>query len=261
MYSQYFQFTHIDLTILTILSVYSLLAGDVRRLTDGWRVAASHTEGAVLAVTAGLDQELNSGTAPGTFGWTGLPLAAQTSTSTAKALDRATRNTLRLKFASGLFENPFAASSPVPAAPADDVELARDGVRQGVVLLLNGQNTSGGTSTVAVSGGTLPLDVEALRAKRGPVLQVAVIGPNADGPDAEDAQLGGYGGGSVAPGATVTVVNALQQGLFHLYRSQLVLTVFCALPTEFGTANVKIEQGAVLSLCVNAVNSGTCIIM
>ena len=123
----------------------------------------------------------------------------------------------------------------MPPAPDADVELARDAARQGIVLLLNGLGHSGGVnSTVPVTGGTLPLDLATLQRRQleqhldqprqQQPLQIAVLGPNAEGSDAADAQLGGYGGGAAAPGATVTVADALR--------------------AEFGAQNVRVEQGA-----------------
>lgn len=187
---------------------------------------------------AGLDQELNSGVSAGVFAWESLATAAVANdTTTAAALDRATRNTLRLKFASGLFDAPFAATAPVPQTTQEDVELARDAVRQGAVLLLNGQNMSATTttnSTVPRAVGTLPLNIPALKAKAkakalegtfgSGAFSVAVIGPNADGADAEEAMLGGYGNGAAAPGSIITVADALR--------------------AEFGTEHVTVEQGA-----------------
>ena len=148
-----------------------------------WGVAASKEEAAELALTAGLDQELDIGMDSFNF-----PLLSNSSTpSVVRSIDRAVRNVLRLKFASGLMDRP----AVVPQLPFDQErhrELARDAARQGSVLLINRDDT-------------LPYK-HLSRAK------LAVIGPLGDGLDAESAMLGGYS--SKPTGTVMTLFSALQ---------------------------------------------------
>ena len=148
-----------------------------------WGVAANKAAAAALALTAGLDQELDIGM--GSFKF--VLLGKSTDPLVLAAIDRAVRNVLRLKFASGLMDRPAVLS----AAPVDrepHKELARDAVRQGAVLLIN-------------RGDALPF-VGLSRAK------IAVVGPLGDGFDAQAAMLGGY---SAKPAVAVaTLFSALR---------------------------------------------------
>ena len=160
--------------------------------TGGWNVAEDARGAASIAVTAGLDQELDIGVDDFVFaelaagGWGADPAVPA-------AVERAVRNALRLKFASGLFDRGGAAVGEGGVAPGvrrEHEALALAAVHQGVVLLAN-------------ANGTLPFD----RGARG-VGRIAVVGPLGDGPDAQAAMLGGYGG---APGeATQTLAAAAQ---------------------------------------------------
>ena len=116
---------------------------------------------AALAVTAGLDQDLNT-----MVGTPFLTLVNQSKTpALSAAIDRAAGNVLRLKFAAGLFDRPHANTSRWGARDSPAArELAREAAEQSVVLLINrpvdGQKA-------------LPLD-------RAAVKRIAVIGPNGD---------------------------------------------------------------------------------
>ena len=140
---------------------------DVLGLYAKHKVAASIEDAAALAVTAGLDQDLNNidGTPFGT-----LINQSQTAELSA-AIDRAAGNVLRLKFAAGLFDRPLANESlwtERDSAPAR--QLARLAAEEGAVLLINRN--------------TLPLGKKSEKAMR-----LAVIGPNAD---QKDNTLGDY---------------------------------------------------------------------
>eukprot|EP01043_Picozoa_sp_COSAG02_P043353 COSAG02_NODE_3768_length_6264_cov_5.702676_5_plen_852_part_00 len=143
-----------------------------------WGVATNKQKAAELALTAGLDQELDIGMESFKF-----PLLSNTSTpKVVRSIDRAVRNVLRLKFASGLMDRP-AVAAQMPFDRERHQELARDAARQGAVLLIN-------------RGDTLPFK-HLSRAK------VAVVGPLGDGLDAQSAMLGGY---SSTPTGTVTTL-------------------------------------------------------
>ena len=84
------------------------------------------------------------------------------------AIDRAAGNVLRLKFAAGLFDQPYANTSRWGARDSPAArELAREAAEQSVVLLIN--RPVGGQKA-------LPLD-------RAAVKRIAVIGPNGDQKD------------------------------------------------------------------------------
>eukprot|EP01044_Picomonas_judraskeda_P015746 COSAG03_NODE_2688_length_2525_cov_1.620775_2_plen_253_part_00 len=145
---------------------------NVLALAESQHVAASVEDAAILAVTAGLDQDLN--TMQGTPYCTLVESSANSSDpSTAElraAIDRAAGNVLRLKFAAGLFDDPIVDEALWSArnAPADR-ELAKEASLQGMVLLKN--------------NGVLPL------AGNSGIKKIAVIGPNADD---LDSTLGDY---------------------------------------------------------------------
>ena len=213
--------------------------GDVRRLsTDeaefaagktGWNLAAGPRAAAELALAAGLDQELDIGTKGFIFplvvgngsthrsspaAGTAAPTAAtQTQTASPPGLERAVRNTLRLKFASGLFDREGRSlASPTGTVNATvrkaHEALAVSAVHQGAVLLINRDNN------------VLPL------AERGLPGTVAVIGPNGDGEDARAAMLGGYSG-EVSHGGT----------------KEAVATIADAVRAEPGTRAVSVGAG------------------
>ena len=167
---------------------------DVSAMLD-YGVASTPRGAADLALTAGLDQELKSGVT--SFS---LPQVANLTAgggrpprqAVSRAVERAVRNTLRLKFASGLFDRPAvvrSSSATDPAKTASDharrVALARDAARQGIVLLVNKRSA-------------LP-DVNLLSAGR----RVAVVGPLGDGLDAQQSMLGGYAPKDVSAVATL----------------------------------------------------------
>lgn len=122
----------------------------------GAGVAAGRKEAAVLALKAGTDIDLGAACYP--F----LAEAVRNGEISEDILDRAVARVLRLKFESGLFENPYVIAEDAGQICNSDAhrDIAREIVRQGTVLLKN--------------DGILPL---------GPATgRIAVIGPNADMP-------------------------------------------------------------------------------
>ena len=112
-------------------------------------------------------------------------------------VDDAVRRVLRLKFESGLFENPYpdVANAEAKTATPDAVALAREAAQRAMILLKNDK-------------GLLPLD--ASRIKR-----LAVIGTHA-----RDTPIGGY---SDVPKHVVSVLEGLQnasQGKFRVDYSE-----------------------------------------
>lgn len=128
----------------------------VTQLLSFHRVAADAGEAARLALLAGLDMEL-----PATDFY-GAPLKAEVEAGRApmEAIDAAVRRVLRMKFALGLFEQPYveAAAAPAKFDTPEQRAVARRAAAESAILLAN--------------DGVLPL---------GPHLKrVALIGPGAD---------------------------------------------------------------------------------
>jgi beta-glucosidase len=138
----------------------------IRRLRTQHYVAGSKEESATMALEAGVDIELPDGEDYSTLA--GLVKEGKIP---GKYVDRATARVLRLKFLTGLFDDPF-----VDPEKAEEVtnsvehrQLALLAAQKAITLLKNENNL-------------LPLDRD--RYKR-----IAVIGPNADA-----VRLGGYSG-------------------------------------------------------------------
>jgi beta-glucosidase len=111
-------------------------------------------------------------------------------------VDEAVRHVLRVKFALGLFEHPFAPEAQQPQAtlPAESLSLAREAAERSFVLLKNS----------AANGGVPPLPLS------DSVKNIALIGPLAD--DAAD-MLGSWSGPQNRPEDVVTLRAALTQKL------------------------------------------------
>jgi beta-glucosidase len=128
----------------------------IRQMAEYHRLAATAEDAAALALEAGLDLEL-----PATDCY-GAPLLAaiEAGLVAESTLDDAVRRVLGLKFALGLFDNPYVDAARAADAAATDAHrrLARRIAQKSIVLLKN--------------DGILPLAPE--------LSSVAVIGPNAD---------------------------------------------------------------------------------
>ncbi|MEP7245374.1 MAG: glycoside hydrolase family 3 N-terminal domain-containing protein [Gammaproteobacteria bacterium] len=139
------------------------------------------TSAAVRALKAGVDFDLPDGNA-----YSKLPEALAAGRVTQSEIDEAVRRMLRLKFLSGVFEDPYADAKYAAAITdnADARALATEAARKAVVLLKN--------------DGTLPLRAAALKT-------LAVIGPNA-----AIAQLGGY---SNVPAHAISILEGIKTKL------------------------------------------------
>ncbi len=138
----------------------------IRRLRTEHFIAESKEESAQLALESGVDIELPDGEDYST-----LPELVRQGKLSEKYVDRAVARVLRLKFITGLFDDPFveAETAEKVTNSADHRELALQAAQKAIILLKN-------------EGNLLPLDKD--RYKR-----IAVIGPNADA-----VRLGGYSG-------------------------------------------------------------------
>lgn len=138
--------------------------GSITMLADRHAVASDYADAGAQAMTAGVDMELPKiqcfGELAGKIRSGAIPEVL---------IDRAVRRILRVKFALGLFENPYA--SPLDAVRISDCtahrQVALEAARKSIVLLKNDRKT-------------LPIPKTARR--------IAVIGPNADA-----IRIGNYG--------------------------------------------------------------------
>jgi beta-glucosidase len=155
---------------------------DVGRMVWEQKVCADHVEAAAVAVRAGNDLVM---TTPEFHD--GAIAAVARGLIAGAEIDDAVRRILRLKLELGLFEDPRAPADPEVRAQVigttEHAALNLEVARRGLVLLRN--------------DGTLPLD-GGLRAGRdgraestGPARTIAVVGPNADDPQ---AMLGDWAG-------------------------------------------------------------------
>ena len=132
-----------------------------------FRVAANRSDAAILAVSAGMDQDLGAATLPT------LTAAVAAGQVAEDVISRAAAHVLTQKFASGLFDQPYANPAFLNESTLDPPasrQLAREAAQQSITLLLN-------------RNATLPL------ALVPGVSRVAVLGVNAA---SEDALKGGY---------------------------------------------------------------------
>jgi beta-glucosidase len=164
------------------LALFASDAEDVANLVY-YRLAANNSEAAILALNAGVDQELVILTYPT------LNASYAAGKVDLAVLQRAAGNVLRQKFASGLFDDPYVDLAGLSVVGnATSRAVARQAAREGTVLVQNANRL-------------LPLSTAGLKA-------VAVIGPNGGCPvnvsscNATSAQLGGY----TNPGAPVVTV-------------------------------------------------------
>jgi beta-glucosidase len=121
-------------------------------------LTADDRESALAAVTAGINMEM----ATGTYAEHLAGLLADGVIDEA-LIDEMVTGILRVKFALGLFEDPFTTPEELPRNTAEErLAVAREAARQSVVLLENRDST-------------LPLQKEKLRS-------IAIVGPLADDP-------------------------------------------------------------------------------
>jgi len=143
------------------------------------------------ALTAGVDVDMMAH-----FYDTQLPGLIRTGKVPMSVVDEAVRRILRVKFATGLFEHPYAAGVEVTAAMPEHRPLVRKGAEESLVLLQN--NKVPLQNNKHFSGAPLlPLSAETRR--------IALIGPLAD----NAAEMVGARGGAPGDRDTVTLRKAL----------------------------------------------------
>ena len=138
------------------------------------------------AITAGVDVDMMSH-----FYDTELPGLIRSGQVPIAVVDQAVRRVLRVKFATGLFEHPYAEGVEVKAAVAAHRPMVRTAAEESFVLLKNDKLTDGAT--------LLPLSPARKR--------VALIGPLAD----DKADMVGAWAGAGNQGDIITLREALEQ--------------------------------------------------
>jgi beta-glucosidase len=152
----------------------------IRELMSRHKMVGDIASAAERAIKSGVDVET-----PDPEGYAQLPELVRSGRVPQALVDQAVRRVLRLKFESGLFDNPYVDPSTAAAKTAtpDAIALARRAADEAVVLLKNDR-------------GLLPLDAARIR-------RLAVIGTHA-----RDTPIGGY---SDVPGHVVSVLEGLQE--------------------------------------------------
>jgi len=148
-------------------------------------VALDAAQATRKALTAGVDVDMMSH-----FYDTQLPALVHSGQIPISIVDEAVRRVLRVKFALGLFEHPYARGTEVTTAIPEHRPLVRQAAEESFVLLQN--NSVGNGSTL------LPLSQQPRK--------IALIGPLADDPN---EMQGAWGGGARLPDV-VTLKGALQ---------------------------------------------------
>lgn len=160
----------------------------INELVARHRMYSDVKDAAERAIESGVDSET-----PDPHGFVHLPELVRSGRVSQARLDDAVRRVLRLKFESGLFENPYpdVATAEAKTATPDAVALAREAAQRSIILLKNDK-------------GLLPLDASRIR-------RLAVLGTHA-----KDTPIGGY---SDVPKHVVSLVEGLQnasQGRFQV---------------------------------------------
>jgi beta-glucosidase len=138
------------------------------------------------AITAGVDVDMMSH-----FYDTQLPELIRTGKVPMSVVDEAVRRVLRVKFATGLFEHPYAEAPEVTAAVPAHRPLVRKAAEESFVLLQNSKQSNGAP--------LLPLSPERKK--------VALIGPLAD----STAEMVGAWGGAGRDPDIITIRQALEE--------------------------------------------------
>lgn len=151
----------------------------IRELITRHKMFDDIKEAGERAIKSGVDSETPDGE-----GFVHLPELVRTGRVPVQMVDDAVRRILRLKFESGLFENPYvnAAAAESKEATPDAIALAREAARKAMVLLKNDK-------------GVLPLDEDRID-------RVAVLGTHA-----RNTPIGGYSDG---PRHVVSVLEGIQ---------------------------------------------------
>jgi beta-glucosidase len=152
----------------------------IRELMTRHKMYGTIADAAERSIKSGVDVET-----PDPEGFVALPELVRAGRVPQALVDTAVRRVLRLKFQSGLFDNPFPdpASAEAKTATPDAVALAREAANRSIVLLKNDKRL-------------LPLNASRIR-------RMTVIGTHA-----RDTPIGGY---SDVPKHVVSVLESMQE--------------------------------------------------
>jgi len=152
----------------------------IRELMTRHKMFGNVADATARSIESGVDVET-----PDPEGYAELPQLVRRGRIPQALVDTAVRRVLRLKFESGLFDNPFAdvATAEAKTASPDAITVAREAADRTIVLLKNDK-------------GLLPLDSAKIR-------RMAVIGTHA-----RDTPIGGY---SDVPAHVVSVLEGMQE--------------------------------------------------
>jgi len=152
----------------------------IRELMTRHKMFGTIADAAERSIKSGVDVET-----PDPEGFAALPELVRSGRVPQELVDQAVRRVLRLKFESGLFDNPFPdpAAADAKTATPDAVALAREAAERTIVLLKNDKQL-------------LPLNSAKIR-------RLAVIGTHA-----RDTPIGGY---SDVPKHVVSVLEGMQE--------------------------------------------------
>jgi beta-glucosidase-like glycosyl hydrolase len=144
------------------------------------------------------------------------------------ALDDATRRVLTMKFAAGLFDQPYSdETADWHIQSAEKKALARQAAQEGTVLISNGVKSAASTTLKKPwhwTGSAAPLPLDAKKIKDGS-LKVGVIGPLAYGAAVDSGYIGSY--------ADDTAAISLLDGLKYVTREDLLTYVLPSLHPSF----------------------------
>jgi beta-glucosidase len=152
----------------------------IRELMTRHKMFSNIADAAERAIESGVDIET-----PDAEAYVQLPELVRSGRVSQALVDNAVRRVLRLKFESGLFDNPYPdpATAEAKTATADAIALAREAAGRAIILLKNDKQL-------------LPLDASKIR-------RMAVIGTHA-----KDTPIGGY---SDVPKHVVSVLEGMQE--------------------------------------------------
>ncbi len=177
------------------------------------KAAKDSAESGILSIMAGVDYDLGSSGC-----YVALGEQVNDSLLSIEDIDRAVRNVLRIKFRSGLFDDPYVDVDKITKLMncKKHKELALKAAHEGMILLKN-------------EGNILPLDSSKIKT-------LAVIGPNA-----ADIHLGGY---SSVPMQGVSVLKGIKE--FAGNNMKILYAEGCKI-TLNDTVNWKKNENPVLS--------------
>ena len=182
-----------------------------------FRIAANMTHAGAKALNArAVDLDLQCGGSSSVWAYDKISDALSRGLVENGALDDATRRVLTMKFAAGLFDQPYSdESADWHIQSAEKKALARRAAQHGTVLIANGAASTTTTTSAKKtkrwhwSGSAAPLPLDAKQIKDGSV-KVGVIGPLAHGAAVNSGYIGSYADDTAA----VSLLDGLSSVVF-----------------------------------------------